>query len=127
MLGLPTLVEAGDLLPGSSSLLPTACTPNTGPANVDGRCIMGGVAMPAGQRGFYVPSLGLQATRQCVAFPVYLMNNVPYTNGRVAGNNYATLASVYTYTRLNEDWATNRGSVVAGGLGQGGRNAGSSR
>lgn len=104
------LIETGDLLPGSSSLLPTACTPDTGPANVDGQCIMGGVTMPSGPRGFYVPSQGLQTTSQCVAFPVYLMNNVPYTNGRVTGNNYANLANIYTYTHLNEEWATNRGS-----------------
>ena len=109
MNSFPVLVETGDLLPGSSSLLPTACTPDTGPANVDGRCIMGGQVMPAGQRGFYVPSQGLQDTNRCVAFPVYLMNNVPYTNGRVAGNNYSALANIYTYTRLNEDWATSRG------------------
>ena len=56
--------------------------------------------------GYYVPSMGLAPSERCVAFPVYLMNNVPYTNGRVAGSNYTDLANIYTYTRLNQEWAT---------------------
>ncbi len=100
------LVSTPDLLEGSSALLPTACTADTGPANVDGRCIMGGTYMPAGRRGYSVPSTGLVHTDRCVAFPVYLATNVPYTNGRVAGSNYTDLANIYTYTRLNENWAT---------------------
>ena len=100
------LVVTPKMLEGSSALLPTACTPSTGPANVDGRCIMGGLQMPAGRRGYYVPSMGLAPSERCVAFPVYLMNNVPYTNGRVAGTNYTDLANIYTYTRLNQEWAT---------------------
>jgi len=109
MNGAVPLVATRDLLAGSSALLPTACTALTGPANVDGACIMGGRQMPAGRRGYYVPSVGLDSTDRCVAFPVYLMTNVPYTNGRVAGSNYADLANVYTYTRLNENWATASG------------------
>ena len=102
------LVIPPDMIEGSSVLLPTACTPSTGPANVDGQCIMGGIQMPAGRRGYFVPSTGLVSTNRCVAFPVYLMNNVPYTNGRVAGSNYTDLANIYTYTHLNQNWATAR-------------------
>ena len=102
------LVVTSDLLSGSSALLPTACTPDTGPANVDGKCIMGGTEVPAGRRGYYVPSVGLQATDRCVAFPVYLATNVPYTGGRVAGSNYTNLAKMYTYTRLNQHWANSK-------------------
>ena len=100
------LVSTPDLLEGSSALLPTQCTAATGPANVDGRCIMGGTQMPAGRRGYSIPSMGLQSSDRCVAFPIYLATNVPYTNGRVAGSNYADLANIYTYTHLNLDWAT---------------------
>lgn len=98
------LVATDDLLSGSSALLPTQCTPESGPANVDGRCIMGGRLVPAGRRGYYVPPTTLNTTDRCAAFPVYLMNNVPYTNGRVVGSNYTALADTYTYTRLNEKW-----------------------
>lgn len=106
MNGTVPLVVTRDLLDGSSALLPTACTALTGPANVDGECIMGGRQMPAGRRGYSVPSVGLDSTNRCVAFPVYLMTNVPYTSGRVAGSNYADLANSYTYTRQNDNWAT---------------------
>jgi hypothetical protein len=95
-----------ELLPGSSALLPTKCTASTGPANVDGLCIMGGSAVPVGMRGYYVPSVGLESTSQCAAFPVYLMTNVPYTRGRVAGPDYAELAGIYSNTRLNQKWAS---------------------
>jgi hypothetical protein len=102
------LVATPDLLAGSSALLPTSCTPSTGPANVDGRCIMGGTRMPAGRRGYSIPSLGLETPGSCVAFPIYLATNVPYTSGRVAGSNYSDLANIYTYTHLNQRWADSR-------------------
>ena len=98
-------VATPDLLSGSSALLPTACTPATGPANVDGRCIMGGTKMPAGRRGYHIPSLDMSTTGTCVAFPIYLATNVPYTNGRVAGMDYSDLANIYTNTHLNQNWA----------------------
>ena len=94
----------GDLLFGASALLPTACTALTGPANVDGRCILGG-------GGHHSCSAGQQSlgTERCGAgIPVYVMSNVPYTSGHVAGRSYAALANIYANTRLNEDWATNR-------------------
>ena len=81
-------------LVGSSALLPSTCTASTGPANVDGKCILGGAQTAVAVRGSYLPLR-----------PVYLMNNVPYTIGRVAGPNYADLARIYTYTRLNQHWA----------------------
>ena len=102
------LVTTPDLLVGSSALLPTSCTPASGPANVDGQCIMGGTKMPAGRRGYHIPSLGMNATGTCVAFPIYLATNVPYTNGRVAGMDYNDLANIYTYTRLNQNWARSK-------------------
>ena len=97
----------GDLLPGASALLPTACTALTGPANVDGRCILGG----GGDRECSAAQQSL-GTEGCGAgIPVYVMSNVPYTSGHVAGRNYAALANIYTNTRLNEDWATNRSAA----------------
>lgn len=98
-------VATPDLLGGSSALHPTSCTSSTGPANVDGRCIMGGTKMPAGRRGYHIPSLAMSTTGTCVAFPIYLATNVPYTNGRVAGIDYDELANIYTYTHLNQNWA----------------------
>lgn len=103
---LDLVAATPDMLTGSSALIPTACTPSTGPANVDGRCIMGGRRMPSGRRGYTIPSLGLDTSGSCVAFPIYLATNVPYTNGRVAGSNYSDLANMYTYTNLNQQWAT---------------------
>ena len=98
------LVSSG-LIEGSSSLLPTNCTPSTGPANVDGKCIMGGTSMPLSTRGGSIYGNEWTKSPRCVAYPVYVMNNVPYTRGRVAGNNYDRLANIYTYTRLNDNWA----------------------
>lgn len=66
---------------------------------------MGGMKMPAGRRGYHIPSLGMSTTGTCVAFPVYLATNVPYTNGRVAGIDYQDLSDIYTYTHLNQSWA----------------------
>ena len=102
---LVSVVGNADMPVGASTLLPTKCDASTGPANVDGQCILGGTMLPTGTRGYYVPTVGLAQSDRCVAFPVYLMNNVPYTTGRVAGNDYARLADIYTYTRLNENWA----------------------
>ncbi len=98
------LVATPDLLVGSSVLLPTACTPSTGPANVDGRCILGGVWLPPGPRALAAPP----SNGSCSAFPVYIATNVPYTSGRVAGSNYSALADIYSNTRLNEKWASRK-------------------
>ena len=96
-----SIAEVSELIPGSSALIPTKCTAATGPANVDGRCIMGGALMPDSTRGYNIPSIGLAQTNRCVAFPAYLISNVPYTNGSVAGREYSRLSNLYTYTKLN--------------------------
>ena len=67
---------------------------------------MGGSLMPTATRGYAVPTVGYAHPSQCVAYPVYVMDNVPYTRGRVAGHSYSDLADIYTYTRLNQAWAT---------------------
>ena len=96
-MGVPLpLVSTPDLLTGSSALRPTSCTPSTGPANVDGRCVFGGIEDPNCPR----PTGGRASA------PVYIAINVPYTSGRVAGSNYTSLSEIYTNTRLNEIWAT---------------------
>lgn len=104
-------VASGDLLRGASALLPTNCTPQTGPANVDGQCIMGGKRLPVGRHGDRASSGN--PTDLCSAYPVYVMNNVPYTIGRVAGSDYSALANIYTYTKLNDNWATRVSSAKA--------------
>lgn len=101
---LTVLVASRDLPVGASALIPTSCTPATGPGNVDGRCIMGGTVLPSGPRGQEALARPEHRPELCSAYPVYLRNNVPYTRGKVAGNNYTALANVYTYTRLNTDW-----------------------
>ena len=102
---LTVLVASRDLPVGASALLPTSCTPASGPPNVDGRCIMGGTVLPSGPRGQEALARPAHAPELCSAYPVYLRNNVPYTRGQVAGNNYTALANVYSFTRLNTDWA----------------------
>ena len=80
-----------DLPIGSSVLLPTSCAAPTGPSNVDGRCIMEGSRLPSSSRGgnSLTPSDHGQGTkRRRVAYPVYVLNNAPYTSGNVAGSNY---------------------------------------
>ena len=89
---------------GASSLLPTKCTPSTVPPNVDGECILGGIRVPLQKEG-YRPTTALNAGNRCVAYPVYLMRNVPYTRGKIVGSNYTALANAYEATRLNQKWA----------------------
>lgn len=72
----------------------------TGPENVDGSCVQGGRYVPSGTNGYMLPAFSREAA-QCAAFPVFTRNNVPYTNGTVAGHNYDVLMNLYTYTRLN--------------------------
>lgn len=67
--------------------------------NVDGRCIMGGILMPAGLRGDLLPSTGYPSVG-CVAYPVYLQDMVPYTNGIITGSNYEYLATLKEGTKL---------------------------
>lgn len=69
------------------------CPPNGGPMNVDGRCILGGILMPAGLRGDLLPSTGYPSVG-CVAYPVYVQEMVPYTNGTIAGSNYEYLSTI---------------------------------
>lgn len=69
------------------------CPKSGGPMNVDGRCILGGIAMPAGLRGDLLPSVGYPSVG-CVAFPVFVQDMVPYTNGTIAGSNYEYLSTV---------------------------------
>ena len=88
---------------GTSTLLPTACTSQTGPANVDGRCIMGGHIVHNRNLGTASPD----TSKECSALPVYVLNNVPYTRGTMAGHRYASLANAYAYTKLHSQWATN--------------------
>ena len=111
---LTVLVSSPDLPAGASALLPTSCTPATGPANVDGRCIMGGTLLAGGRRGHEALSADARSPGGCAAFPVYLRSNVPYTRGHVAGNHYSALANLYTYTRLNADWARNSAVDTSG-------------
>lgn len=112
---LTVLVASPDLPTGASALLPTSCTPATGPANVDGRCIMGGTVVASGRRGHEALGAATRSPEVCSAFPVYLRNNVPYTRGQVAGNHYSALANIYTYTRLNTDWARHNSAAQASG------------
>jgi len=93
----PLLTANPDLLAGSSALLSTDCTATNGPANIDGRCIMGGVRSYDHNRG---------GEGQCVAFPIYVLTNVPYTNGQISGSDYNKLSRLYNYTKLNEQWTT---------------------
>ena len=83
-------IVTDDIPSGSSVIIPTQCGANTGPANVDGRCVLGGVE--------HVNPTG----RACSAYPVYVLGNVPYTSGHVAGSNYSTLSKLYSYTKLND-------------------------
>ena len=66
------------------------CNAKRGPPNVDGECILGGEKMPAGLRGWAIPSAGYKSDG-CVAFPVFIQDMVPYTSGKVVGSNYEKL------------------------------------
>lgn len=54
-------------LKNASPLLAAACTPQTGPPNVDGACVQS---------------------------RLYAINDVPYRNGRVAGPSYSQLMAL---------------------------------
>ncbi len=76
-----------------------ACAAAAGPMNVDGRCILGGLEMAAGLRGDRLPSMGYPGVG-CVAYPVFVQDMVPYTNGTIAGSDYERLATTKIYTKL---------------------------
>jgi len=75
------------------------CPVGGGPMNVDGRCVLGGTLMPSGLRGDLLPSMGYPSVG-CVAFPVFVQDMVPYTNGTIAGSNYEVLSTLKEGTRL---------------------------
>jgi len=66
---------------------------------VNGDCIRGGLAVPAKTTNF---ATGLMTSQACGGDPVYLMRNVPYSSGRVAGQNYSQLATLFYNTRLTQ-------------------------
>ena len=78
---------------GASPLVPTSCTGPSGPANVDGQCIRGGLLLASSSES---------ASPRCTGNTVYLLSGVPYSRGRVAGNSYDALANMYSLTRLRD-------------------------
>jgi hypothetical protein len=86
----PELVFSSGVKLGVSALLPNTCTGSVnGPSNPDGQCILGGRLVG----------------NVCVATPIFVQNMVPYTTGRVAGENYDALKGIYSKTtHLNRDW-----------------------
>jgi len=86
----PALVYIPGVMRGVSALQPNTCSGSVnGPANPDGQCVLGGRLVGG----------------TCVATPIFVQNMVPYTTGRVAGENYAALRDIYfETTHLNRDW-----------------------
>lgn len=60
----------------------------SGPSNPDGQCVLGGRTNRLGG---------------CDATPIFVQDMVPYTTGRVAGTNFASLSHLRSYTRLNHE------------------------
>ena len=86
----PALVYIPGVLRGVSALQPNTCSGSVnGTSNPDGQCILGGRLVGG----------------VCVATPIFVQDMVPYTTGRVAGENYNDLKNIYSKTtHLNRDW-----------------------
>ena len=86
-------VSAGYALPTP----PRACEAGH---NVDGQCVLGGVMvpLPGEAKGWGLPAFG--GAGRCAAFPLFLAQGVPYTNGDVVSKSYAGLAQLSSYTTL---------------------------
>jgi hypothetical protein len=77
-----------------TSIIPdTACKAGEGNCNIDGRCILGGRVLSSGLRGNSVASLS-DSNLGCVAYPVYLKTDVPYSIGYVVGSNFGSLEPI---------------------------------
>ena len=73
--------------------------------NVDGKCVLGGtmVPLPGEAKGWGLPAFG--GAGQCAAFPLFVAQGVPYTNGDVVSKSYKELARLSSYTTLRRAFA----------------------
>ena len=88
------LVQFSDL----SSIPYQEC--KAGHLNMDGKCVQGGVLAPKNNSGPNLPQFGEQYAKQCVAYPVYMKEYLPYQQGRIAGNNDKSMSTLNFGTKL---------------------------
>ena len=88
------LVQLSDL----ANIPYQACT--KGHLNMDGKCVQGGYLVPKNDSGPYLPEFGKQYAKQCVAYPVYMKDYVPYQQGGISGNNDKEMATLNFQTKL---------------------------
>ena len=74
-----------------SSIAVRICSPDDeGVPNVDGKCILGGSLMSNTMRGVDIAPLS-NASSGCVATPLYIKRDVPYTIGYKLDSSYSNI------------------------------------
>ena len=74
-----------------SSITVRICSPDDeGVPNVDGKCILGGSLMSNTMRGVDIAPLS-NASSGCVATPLYIKRDVPYTIGYKLDSSYSNI------------------------------------